>query len=60
MTVRYRVAHVLVQPVLVIDDGENLAPGPQVAPQQIALSALGGLADQIRAQVEQLDPTTGQ
>lgn len=50
---RLRISHVIVQPVLVSDDGEELAPGPQVAPVNVPLSALAGLADRLRAEVEQ-------
>ena len=53
MTQRLRVSHVIVQPVLTWDDGEELTPGPQAQPVQIPLSALAGLADQIRAEIAQ-------
>lgn len=49
---RLRVAHVIVQPVLAWDDGEELSPGPQASPITVPLSALAGLADQIRAEVD--------
>ena len=39
---RLRISHVVVQPVLVWDDGETLEPGPPLAPQQINLSDLKG------------------
>lgn len=50
-TPRLRVAHVIVQPVLVYDDGEELSPGPTMQPTQVRLSELAGLADEIRASV---------
>ena len=48
---KLRIAHVIVQPVLVWDDGEELNQGPQAQPVQLPLSALAGLADQIRAEI---------
>lgn len=48
---RLRVSHVIVQPVLVWDDGEELTPGPQASPMQVPLSALSGVADSIRTDV---------
>ena len=48
---KLRVSHVLVQPILTWDDGEELTPGPQATPVQIPLSALAGLADQIRKEI---------
>lgn len=53
MTARLRIAGVIVTPVLVWDDGENLSPGPQAQPQQVGLADLDGLADRLRAEVEQ-------
>lgn len=50
-TPRLRVAHVIIQPVLVYDDGEELSPGPVVNPSQVRLSELAGLADEIGASV---------
>ncbi len=51
---RLRVSHVIVQPVLVIDNGEELSPGPQAQPVSVPLSALDGLADLIRAEIAQM------
>lgn len=55
---RLRVAHVIVQPVLVWDDGEEMTPADPVAPIQVPLSHLAGLAgripDEVRALGEQL------
>lgn len=51
MTRRLRVAHVLVQPVLVWDDGDELTPGPDAQPVQVPLSGLAGLADQLRDEI---------
>lgn len=51
---KLRVAHVLVQPVLVWDDGEELIPfaSPPNA-TQVSLSELDGLADRIRGEIAQ-------
>ena len=46
---RLRIAHVIVQPVLVWDDGENLAPGPQCNPVQVALADLPSLPERLTA-----------
>lgn len=48
---RLRVAHVIVQPILVYDDGEELTPGPRMEPVQVRLSDLATLGDTIRASV---------
>jgi hypothetical protein len=48
---RLRVSHVVVQPVFVLDDGDELRPGPEVAPINAALSDLPALADAIRHDV---------
>lgn len=52
MTKKLRIAHVIVQPVFVYDDGEELEPGPVASPVQVPLKALSGLADRFRAEVE--------
>lgn len=51
MTRRLRVVHVVVQPVLVWDDGVELTPGPTVDAVTVPLSALPGLAGDIAAEV---------
>lgn len=50
---KLRVSHVIVQPVLVWDDGVELAPGPQSQPVQLPLSALPSLPAQILAELAQ-------
>jgi len=55
MARRLRVAHVIVQPVLVWDDGEELAPGPQAQPQQVCLSALPDLPEMLLAQLAEIE-----
>ena len=47
-----RIAHVIVQPVLVWDDGENLAPGPQCNPISVSVADLPGLPERLRADLE--------
>lgn len=59
MTRRLRVSHVVVQTVLVWDDGDELAPGPAVEPVSVPLSALPGLAQQIAAEVAQVESGAG-
>lgn len=57
---KLRVAHVLVQPVLVWDDGEELTPfEPAPGPTQVALSALDGLAEKIRDEIAQVSAGQG-
>lgn len=51
MTNKVRVAHIVIKPVLVIDDGEELSPGPEVAELAVPLSkvseAIGNLLDKL-------------
>lgn len=54
MTRRLRITHVIIQPVLVWDEDDELAPGPPAQPQQVALRDLDGLADKLRAEVAAL------
>lgn len=49
---RLRVAHVLVQPVLVWDDGEELSPGPEAAAISVPLSQMPGLPARLLADLE--------
>jgi hypothetical protein len=44
---RLRLSHVLVTPVLLWDDGENLSPGPDVAPVAATLESLPELAKRL-------------
>ena len=56
---RLRISHVLVQPVLVWDDGDELEAGPQLNAVQLPASGLAEFAAQLPVQVavlaEQLD-----
>lgn len=51
---RLRIAHVVVQPVLVWDDGEELSPGPAIQPLNVPLSQLAGLAARLPAEIAQM------
>lgn len=51
---RLRVSHVLVQPVLVWDDGQELTPGPEVEATPLPLSGLPGLIEGLPRQVDEL------
>lgn len=48
---KLRISHVIIQPVLLWDDGDNLTPGPQAQPFSVALTDLGSLAEKLRAEV---------
>lgn len=49
---KLRVLHVIVQPVLVYDDGNELYPGPAVQPVQIRLSELSSIEEEILNSLE--------
>lgn len=51
---KLRVLHVVVQPVLVWDDGEDLSPGPELSPVPVSPSQLASLAESIPDQVREL------
>lgn len=55
MSRRLRVAHVIVQPVLVWDDGDEMTPGPQVQPATVPASQLAAVADSLPAEVARLE-----
>lgn len=55
MSRKLRISHIIVHPVLVWDDGEELTQGPQVEPMRLVPSALAGLADQMRSDVAELE-----
>ena len=48
---KLRISHVLVQPVLVWDDGEELTPGPGVEPMSLPASQVAGFVEALPAQV---------
>lgn len=49
-----RVLHLIVQPVLVLDDGTELRPGPKVIAATVMLSELPALAAEIAATVQDM------
>ena len=53
MTRRLRISHLIVQPVVVWDDGEELTPGPELQTVNLPLSAapsfIASLPDDIAA-----------
>lgn len=51
MARKLRIAHLVVQPVLVWDDGEELTPGPELGQIAIPLSKLGPFAEQLPSEV---------
>lgn len=51
---KLRLQHVLVQPVLVWDDGEELAPGPELKQFATPLSRLAAIADSFPAELAAL------
>lgn len=42
---RLRLSHLIIQPVLVRDDGDELTPGPELATAQLPLSELPAFAE---------------
>jgi hypothetical protein len=54
---RLRISHVVVQPVLVLDDGEELRPGPPIDPVLLPLSELAEFAASLPDQVAELKIT---
>lgn len=53
-TPRLRLQHVILQPVFVIDDGEELHRGPQVAPVSLPLSRIAEWAAAMPAEIDRL------
>lgn len=51
---KLRVAHLVVQPVLVWDDGEELTPGPEISQIAIPLSKVPGFIEGFPAEVAAL------
>lgn len=52
---KLRISHLIVQAVLVYDDGEELTPGPQLNPIQLPLSKLGEFGASLPAEVAALE-----
>lgn len=51
---KLRISHVIVQTVVVYDDGEELTPGPQLQPVSMPLSQVAEFAVHIKDQVSAL------
>lgn len=51
---KLRISHMVVQAVLVWDDGKELTPGPDVQPISLPLSRLGAFAETVPAEIEAL------
>lgn len=51
---RLRIAHIIVQPVLVYDDGEEMTPGPVIDAAQLPVSKLASYAVRLPEQVAEL------
>lgn len=54
MTDKLRILNVVVQPQLVIDNGEELIPGPQLAPVTLSVSQLSDFIAQLPHEVSEL------
>lgn len=54
-TRRLRVVQVIVTPVLMWDDGDELTPGPSVNPITVPLSLLAEVAASLPAEVAQME-----
>lgn len=48
---KLRISHLVVQPVFVWDDGEELTPGPSIEAMTVPLSKLAMLAETLPAEV---------
>lgn len=51
---RLRIGSVLIQPILVWDDGEELSPGPPIQETRVPLSEAKQILDLLPKQVEEL------
>lgn len=51
---KLRIAHLVIQPVLVWDDGEELTPGPELGQLALPLSKLEEFAGSLPAEVAAL------
>ncbi|RYX79492.1 hypothetical protein EON76_02120 [bacterium] len=56
---RLRIAHIVIQPVLVWDTDDELSPGPELSPVSVPLSQakdmLAGLPEEVEKLVKQLE-----
>lgn len=60
MSRRLRIAQVIVTPVLMWDDGDELTPGPQIQPITVPLSQLAGVAESLPAELAQIEAQAAQ
>lgn len=51
MSARLRISHLVVQAVLVYDDGDELTPGPELQPITMPLSRLVAFAESLPGEV---------
>lgn len=56
---RLRVAHLVIQPILVWDDGEHLEPGPPAEPVNVAFRDLEEFGAHLLAELAQAQASTG-
>lgn len=50
---KLRIAHLAIQPVLLVDDGEELKPGPQLEPGVVTLSQIEDYVAKLRAFIDE-------
>lgn len=55
-----RISHLIVQAVLVNDDGEELSPGPELQPIRLARSQVASFIDGLPAEVAALEAKLAQ
>lgn len=55
---KVRISHLVIQPVLVLDDGEELTPGPQLEAAPVTLSQLEDYVAKLRAFVAEQNQST--
>lgn len=60
MTARLRVSHVIVRPVLLWDDGEDLTPGPETHAMVVTLAGLAGAERTIREAIAEFEQKAAQ
>lgn len=54
---RMRLIHLRIEPVLVIDDGDEFSPGPQLETVSVTPSQLGDYVARLREFINQLNET---
>lgn len=56
---KLRISHLVVQPVLVLDDGEELTSGPQLEAAPVSISQIEDYVARLREFVSQQNATSG-